>query len=470
MSKNTIKNLRQAQRSGSSPIISPSDPDKLDNSTPVSYQNSTLESVIQKQTWRFHATHLLIGRLSNMSKDDLLADFDIIATNLDVQFNREEFCLNFDKKKFQLFPQSAPVRFHVLLTLLDPVLATSVPSSPTSNKTHPVFSFSHKANPPRFTHGTSNRFTLQFLKDVSFDKLHSLDEGLALRGGFSEDPCLLSLLLHSILQKVTQTENSGMSLDSTTPIFETRGLVIIDKGRRLYKEELFLVFRSIPALLPYLPTNNLSCTSVSILGWKGLIAPSVSHFENTSTADPSLLKPYNSLTLSCKPDDTILSSLYTAQSLGIDLSSLQLAYISRAHLQVPSRRKITDSLVMIYKNIDENIMANWSGSLPPPTFEDIQGMHSIRRLYELEARPAPLHPTIGSVHPLLITSTDRLTAALKSLKSRCKAHERRIASLEKQIKTLLAPIPDSPRVSNSALPAATKTKKKKKKAVDSQEK
>ena len=398
-----------------------------------------------------------------MSKDDLLSDFDIIATNLDVQFNREEFCLNFDKKQFQLFSQSAPVRFHVLLTLLDPVLATSVPSSPTS-KTHPVFSFSHKANPPRFTHGTSNRFTLQFLKDVSFDKLHSLDEGLALRGGFSEDPCLLSLLLHSILQKVTQTENSGMSLDSTTPIFETRGLVIIDKGRRLYKEELFLVFRSIPALLPYLPTNNLSCTSVSILGWKGLVAPSISHFENTSTTDPSLLKPYNSLTLSCKPDDTILSSLSTAQSMGIDLSSLQLAYISRAHLQVPSRRNITNSLVMIYKNIDENIMANWSGSLPPPTFEDIQGMHSIRRLYELEARPTPLHPTIGSVHPLPITSTDRLTAALKSLKSRCKAHERRIASLEKQIKTLLAPIPDAPRVSNSALPAAKKTKKKKKKS------
>jgi hypothetical protein len=403
-----------------------------------------------------------------LSKDDLLSDFDIIATNLNIQFNREEFCLQFDKKQFQLYPQSAPGRFHFLLTLLTPALVTSVPSSPTIGS-HPIFSFSHKANPPKFPLGTSNRFTLQFFKDVSFDKLHSLDEGLALRGGFSEDPCLLSLLLHSILQKVTHTENSGMSLDSTTPIYETRGLVVIDKGRRLYKEELFLVFRSTPSLLPYLPTTNLSCTSVSMVGWKGLVAPSISHFENSSTTDPSLLKPYNSLSLPCEPEDTVLSSLSNAQAMGIDLSSLQLAYISQAHLQVPSRRTITNSLVMIFKNIDENILSSWSGSLPPPTFEDTQGMHSIRRLYELEARPPSLS-TIGSGHPSLITSTDRLTAALKSLKSRCKAHERRIASLETQIKTLLTPKPTvSPRVSNPAHPAL-KPKQKKKKAAVSQEK
>lgn len=138
----------------------------------------------------------------------------------------------------------------ILLTLLDSVMATSIPFD--SKYSYPLFSFSYKAKPHHLTQGTSNRFTLQFLKDVSFEKLHSLAEGLAFRGGFSEDPCFLSVLLHYIPHTISQTENSGISLDSTIPIFETRGLVIKDtKVQRLYKEELFPVFHSSPDILPY---------------------------------------------------------------------------------------------------------------------------------------------------------------------------------------------------------------------------
>ena len=154
MTKNTIKALRQV-KSGSFPsIISSSNQGQMGISSPS--PNLTLLSVVEKQSCCFQTTHLLIGRLSHLSKDSPFL-ISISVANLKVQFNKDEFAFNYDKENFQLFALSDPLRYHVLFTLLEPVMATSTPLD--SKSSYPLFSFSYKAKPPHLTQGTSNRFT-----------------------------------------------------------------------------------------------------------------------------------------------------------------------------------------------------------------------------------------------------------------------------------------------------------------------
>jgi len=72
------------------------------------------------------------------------------------------------------------------------------------DKTLPVLSFSYKTIPPHYLDGTSTRFTLLFFKDVSYEMLNSMEVEIVFRGNFSENPCLCSLFLHTLPQKLHQ--------------------------------------------------------------------------------------------------------------------------------------------------------------------------------------------------------------------------------------------------------------------------
>jgi len=329
--------------------------------------------------------------------------------------------------------------------------------------------------------GTSSRFTLQFLKEVSYDKLHSMEEGIVFRGSFSEDPCLCSLLLQTLPQKLLQDENFNIPTDSIISIFESRDLIARDpENRRLFKEELYLVLRIQPSHVSPLPIpTNPNYLLTKLCGWTGLIGPSISSFETTSTSDTNLLVPYHSISLPSKPEDTLLSAIVTAQASGIDLTLIKLAYISRGYLNIPSSRSKPDSLVLIFENDNASNTAGWSvPNQPPPLIEDIKGMESLRRLYELEARTTAPHTLTAAPPPSKPTQLDRtLVAAMRNIKVRnsqiLQAHERRITDLEHGLKTLMelnTLTPDHPAPAHMS----DKQKKKKKqtttkKAADSTE-
>ena len=140
-----------------------------------------------------------------------------------MRYRTEEFQASIDRNAFKLFTQDDPSRYHCLLTLLTPVNVTSAPDgSKTQDKALPNFSFSYKANPPHYLRGTSKSYTLQFLKDVTYDMLNSLEERLVFRGSFSEDPCLCSLLLHTLPQKLLEDKYLNASSGSIISIFESR--------------------------------------------------------------------------------------------------------------------------------------------------------------------------------------------------------------------------------------------------------
>ena len=161
-------------------------------------QNSSLVSTLQSKILQFRATHLLIGRLKSLTKKHLIADLDILTSTLGVTYLKDDLCASIDENSFKLFTHNDPIRYHCLLTLATPVNVSSAPDgSSLQDKALPIFSFSYKANQPHHN-VTPKRYTLQFLKDVSFDKLNSMDEALVFRGNFSEDPCLCSLLLHNL--------------------------------------------------------------------------------------------------------------------------------------------------------------------------------------------------------------------------------------------------------------------------------
>jgi hypothetical protein len=440
-----------------------------------------LASTLQIKILQFRATHILVGRLKSLTKNHLISDLDILTSTLGVTYLKDDLCASIDENSFKLFTHNDPIRYHCLLTLANPVNVSSAPDgSNLQDKALPIFSFSYKANPPHHN-GTSKRYTLQFLKDVSFDKLNSMDEALVFRGNFSEDPCLCSLLLHTLPQKLLQDENLNILIDSTVPIFESKDLMARDpENRRLFKEELYLVLRTKPSCVPPLPIPmNPNHIITTISGWTGLVGPSISSFETTSTSGTNLLVPYNSIPMPSTPDDTLLSALSTAQTLGIDLSLIKLAYISRGYLQIPSSRSEPDSLVIIFGDNNANNTAGWSSpTLPNPPIEDIKGMVSLRRLYELEARSTSPHILNQSAQtpPTNPTHLDRKTAAvMRNIKARntkvFKSHERRIADLELKLKTLIEPKTPTSVTSNQGPLSDNQQKKKekKKKAAGSQE-
>ena len=360
-------------------------------------------------------------------------------------------------------------RYHCILTLLSPVSVTSALDGE-SNKTKalPIFSFSYKANPP-LNMGTSKRYTLQFLKDVSYEKLHALDQGLAFRGGVSEDPCLCSLLLHALPQKFLQEEHPHLSHDTIYPIFESRDLIAKDpQNRRLFKEELYLVLRTSPPQLtniiplPLLSDNN-RILSLSLSGWTGLLGLSTDKFDSSPTADTSLMQPYSSTTHDCSSEDTLVTALTSAQNSGIDLTSAKLAYISWSYLQIPSCTTKTDSLVIIYEKNNETITAGWSIlDQPRPTIRDIPNMEKIRRLYSFEARVSLPPGLKNPARPSTVkTPHDKLAAALQRQRdftlTKHSELERRIANIENILGTATTP---------PVVPLKKKKNKKKKPTVE----
>ena len=56
------------------------------NSSQSPQQNSFLEKAIQSKISRFKATHLLVGRLKSLSKNDLITDLDPFTSTLGVQY------------------------------------------------------------------------------------------------------------------------------------------------------------------------------------------------------------------------------------------------------------------------------------------------------------------------------------------------------------------------------------------------
>ena len=473
-----INNMRKYK--ALSPHSSPPESPRNSSTIQSTSDTSPLNTAIQKKIVHFKATHLLVGRLKSLSKQDLIQDLDALTSTFGIQYDRSEFSTSFDRKQFQLFSHSDPIRFHCLLTLLSPVNVSSAPDGTTKqDKALPVFSFSYKANPPHFMRGTSSRLTLQFLKDVSYGKLHSMEEGLVLRGGFSEDPCLCSLLLHYLPQQLIAAENLNISPDLIIPIFESRDLTTRDpnKNQRLFREELYLVLRTAPLSLPSLTPVSLNAStslyfSPSLSGWTGLVALSISKFESTSTSGTALIVPYCSIQLPCSSENTLFIALTTAQNMGIDLSALKLAYISRGYLQIPSRRSKPDSLVMIFETDDTSTVAGWSvPSQDPPLFEDIPNMHPTRRLYELDAgiNIPPLPPRAARPPPSVNSSNDKwYRAALRNLKAqtskRLKTQDKKIAELELKIVTLIAsmapPIATTTTLDNSQVKPKKKKKKK----------
>jgi hypothetical protein len=128
---------------------------------------------------------------------------------------------------------------------------------------------------------------------------------------------------------------------------------------------------------------------------------------------------------------------------------------------------------MIFDNNDAINTAGWSNpNQPPPTTEDIKGLETLRRLYELEAR-ATMPPHMLKLKALLSEpQLDKKTAAaMRTIKARnskaFRALERRIDDLERTLKTLnettTAPSPSI----LGQLP--DKKKKKKKKAAEGKE-
>jgi len=237
---------------------------------------------------QFRATHLLIGRLKSPTEDHLIADLDSLTSTLGVTYLSEDLCASVDENAFKLFTHNILIRYHCLLTLATPVNVSSSPDGfKLQHKALPIFSFSYKANPPHYINGTSKWYTLQFFKDVSFDKLNYMDEALVFRGNFSEVPCLCSLLLHTLPQKPLQDEKLNIPIDSTVPIFESRDLMARDpENRRHVKEELYLVLRTKPSHVPPLPIPMNPNYIITMAGPVLLVPPSL----------PSRPPPHRTLT------------------------------------------------------------------------------------------------------------------------------------------------------------------------------
>lgn len=72
-------------------------------------------------SWRFEATHLLVGRLKPMAKTSLLNEFDIIASTLKIEYDKEKVTTSIDTDSFKLFCHSEPIRYHCLLPLTNPI-------------------------------------------------------------------------------------------------------------------------------------------------------------------------------------------------------------------------------------------------------------------------------------------------------------------------------------------------------------
>ena len=408
--------------------------------------NSPTSILHKNMMWKFNATHLLVGRLRPMPKLSLMDEFDIISKTINVEYDKEKFNSSFDQNTFRLFPHGDPVLYHCLLTLTHPIVVSSSPGGLTDISL-PIFSFAYKASPPRFPVGTSKRYTLQFLQDVSYESLQTMQEGLVFRGGFPEDPCICSLLLHLIKQEATRRLTS--SRGSFIPIFESRDLVAKNpNNHRLFCEELFLVLR-----VPNSSTSNWSnlisdpqfSLPLSFSGWTGLISRSIDTFEHLSTSDTNLMDPYCSYSLLCQPNETLLSALVTARESGMDIPNIKFAYIERSHHQIPPRRSFPDNLILIYEKDYSQATANWSSPLLAPTKADVQGMVYYRKLYALDARRSlPAIVTPGTTTSSLLgdscpTPNGWVKNALRNMANiyikRIRALEERVGRLEKQNQT-----------------------------------
>jgi hypothetical protein len=446
---------------------------------PVSTKSPT--SILHKNMmWKFNATHLLVGRLRPMPKLSLMDEFDIISKTLNVEYDKEKMNLSIDQNNFKLFPYGDPILYHCLLTLVHPTVVTSSPGGLIDNSS-PIFTFSYKASPPRYPVGTSKRYTLQFLQDVSYEKLHTMEEGLVFRGGFPEDPCICSLLLHLIKQEATRRLTS--SRGSFIPIFESRDLVAKNpNNHRLFCEELFLVLR-----VPHSSTSNWSnlisapqlSLPLSFSGWTGLISRSIDNFEHLSTLDSNLTDPYCSFSLLSQPNETLLSALVSAREAGMDIPNIKFAYIERSHHQIPPRRSFPDNLILIYEKEFSQATANWSSPLLAPTKADVQGMVYYRKLYALDARrslPAIVAPATATSSPLCDRSpipNGWVKNALRNQANiyikRFRALEERVGRLEKQnqLRTTTKPAEEVEEVTiNTTTPEKKKKKKKKTQVPD----
>jgi hypothetical protein len=129
---------------------------------------------------------------------------------------------------------------------------------------------------------------------------------------------------------------------------------------------------------------------------------------------------------------------------------------------------------MIFDNNDAINTAGWlNPNQPPPPTEDIKGLETLRRLYELEARATMPH-MLKLKAPLSEPQLDKKTAAaMRGIRARnskaYKALERRIDDLERTLQTLTETTTASNPSILGQLPDKKKKKKKKKKAAESQE-
>ena len=424
--------------------------------------------------WQFEATHLLVGRLKPMAKTSLLKEFDIIASTLKIDYDKEKVTTSIDTDSFKLFCHSEPIRYHCLLPLTNPTKVSSIPGGLTaSDKSLPIFTFSYKASPPRYPVGTTKRYTLQFLKDVSYGTLSTMQEKLVFRGGFPEDPCICSQLLH-IINKEASSRLLTPTTGSFTPIFESRDLVARNpQNQRLFIEELFAVLR-VPASSTtdwsnLIPTPTSPFLPLSFSGWNGLIAESVDKFEHLSTSDTNLMVPYCSYSLQCQPNETLQSALTSARNAGMDMFNIKLAYIERPHLQIPCQRSIQESLVLIYDKECSQPTANWTSQSQAPTQSDVRGMIYFRKLYALDARRS-LSASTSSVSPTSSVTGEHSTRdrwILNALRKQGAIHIKRIKALEERVRKLedqhhtaneTPPFPDE-----TADPTTTHSEEKKKK-------
>ena len=244
--------------------------------------------------------------MMKLSKSRLTKDIDTISAKLGIKYSKEDLAASLLSNSFKLFLHEG--QFSCLISLLDPVLVSSSPEpriGPSSAL--PIFSFSFKAHKRRTkSSGTTNRYTLQFLKDTSYELLSQTKEGLALRGGFPRDPSACSHFLQCLQQKAQ--EALKLSTDSYHLIFESRPLtaiipdshILFKEIKRKYEDELFLVLR-IPTSFPspassFLPSDNTQ-VPLSINGWSGLLAQSVEAFKEFSTLHPLLLDEALSFTI-----------------------------------------------------------------------------------------------------------------------------------------------------------------------------
>ena len=346
---------------------------------------------------RFFSTHLLIGRLKTMSKSKLLKEFDIISKLVGFSYQKDLVESSIDRSQYKLFTYGP--NFSCLLTLIDPVLVSSAPdsfSSPVS--VLPIFSFSYKAHMRSTSTGTAYRYTLQFLPESSFTALSSSKIRSVMRGCFPSDPSTCSHYLNYFLKQVRLILQ--LPLDSFYLIFETRPLTVVNPNcyyvfqevKRIYEDELFLVLR-LPSSYEIPLPSLLSPESQSLFtafGWTGVIASSLDFFADSTTLLPNLTEEMNTITIKCQRNSSLSSALSSVRDSGIDLTTLVTAFISRGSLLPHPLKSDRDSLVMIFRERDPQVVAGWSDhSSEPPRFMDLSSMDTLRVLYNNEARTYP---------------------------------------------------------------------------------